>query len=50
MKNQGSDLLIFNCSRGRLGIKVLVICASIYRKNFAEGFNAMLKSKLVNSV
>jgi len=50
MKDQSSDLLVFHCPKGRAGMKMLVISTSVYSKNFAESFNAMLKSKLVYSV
>ncbi len=49
MKDQRSDLLIFRCPEGRSGMKTLVIYTLVYSKNFAERFNAVLKSQLVYS-
>ena len=45
-----TNLLIFAGARGRLRIKVLVICAAVYFKNPAESLDIVLMTQLMYSV
>lgn len=50
MKNHGSNILILFNTWSRFGIEMFVISTYVYSQNTAKRFNAVLKTKLMDSI